>query len=178
MKDPKAAKGPWTQRLLILFFAGLFGLLVFWLIGFVLRDIGTWPGPDYTAIERSMLEPELLAQSETLESGIAVTERRIAEQRKRQQILRESTTASQQTMNQLLEFQRLNLQQGANLTDDERQALAEAEKLFLENQRQYQQLNEEIARLAENYGNCDNSGRNLRKRSNASASRFDDDTSL
>ena len=49
-------------------------------------------------------------------------------------------------MNQLLEFQRLNLQQG-ELTDEERSALAEAEQLFLGNQRQFQQLNEDIARL-------------------------------
>lgn len=148
MTDPRAAKGPWTQRLLIAFFAALFGLLVFWLIGFVLRDIGTWPGPDYVALERGMLDPALVRRSDALDAEIADATRRIAEQRERQQILRESTTASQQTMNQLLEFQRLNLQQGADLTDDERQALAEAERLFLANQRRYQELNDEVARLS------------------------------
>ncbi|HEX6986386.1 MAG TPA: hypothetical protein VF170_13470, partial [Planctomycetaceae bacterium] len=148
MIDPKTAKSPWSHRLLVLFFAALFGLLVFWLIGFVLRDIGTWPGPDYAALERSMLDRQLLARAEALETEIAATDRQIADQKERQRILRESTAASQQTMNQLLEFQRLNLQQGADLTEDERQALAEAEKLFLANQRQYQQLNEEVSRLS------------------------------
>lgn len=148
MDEPKAVKGPWTQRLLILFFAALFGLLVYWLIGFVLKDIGSWPGPDYVALERQMLDPELMEQAETLDAEAAETERRIADQKERQQILRESTAASQQTMNQLIEFQRLNLEQGADLTDQERQALAEAEQLFLANQRQYQDLNEEVARLS------------------------------
>lgn len=148
MNDAKAAKGPWTHRLLILFFAALFGLLVFWLIGFVLRDIGTWPGPDYAALERQMLSRELVTQAETLDADAARTEREIADQKERQQILRESTAASQQTMNQLLDFQRLNLEQGADRTDDERQALADAERLFLSNQREYQQLNDEVARLS------------------------------
>lgn len=148
MEEPKAVKGPWTQRLLILFFAALFGLLVFWLIGFVLKDIGSWPGPDYVALEQRMLDPELKQQAETLDSETAETERQIADQKERQQILRESTAASQQTMNQLIEFQRLNLEQGADLTDQERQALADAEQLFLSNQRQYQELNEEVARLS------------------------------
>ena len=142
------AKAPWTHRLLILFFAGLFGLLVFWLIGFVLRDIGTWPGPDYAAVEQETLDPALLRRVATLDAEAATVERRIAEQRERQQILRESTSASQQTMDQLLEFQRLNLQQGADLSEDERAALAEAQRLFLANQQQYQGLNEEVARLS------------------------------
>ena len=148
MNGAKPGKGPWTHRLLILFFAGLFGLLVFWLIGFVLRDIGNWPGPDYLALERQMLDEQLVVQSDAIEKETAATGRSIAEQKERQQILRESTAASQQTMNQLLEFQRLNLQQGADLTDDERQALAESEKLFLDNQRQYQQLNQDVAELS------------------------------
>lgn len=148
MDEPKAVKGPWTQRLLILFFAALFGLLVYWLIGFILKDIGSWPGPDYTALEQRMLDPQLVEQAETLDAEAAETERQIGDQKERQKILRESTAASQQTMNQLIEFQKLNLQQGADLTDAERQALADAEQLFLENQRQYQELNEEVARLS------------------------------
>lgn len=142
------AKGPWTHRALIAFFSVLFGVLVFWLLGFVLDDIGTWPGPSYEGLEQSMLDRDLVRQQDELARKIADTTRQIEGQRQRQQILGESTTGSQRTMNQLLEFQKLALEKQGGLSDEEKQALAEAERLFLTNQKQFQQLNEEVAGLS------------------------------
>ena len=167
MTEPYVAKGPWTHRLLIGFFALLFGLLVFWLIGFLLRDIGTWPGPVYEEVEQSMLDRDLSEESRTLETRTAQVARDIAAQKERQQILRESTEASQQTMNQLLDFQRLRLQQEESLSAEEQQALAEAQRLFLDNQRQYQQLNEEVARLSTESRQLEDRRRELDQRINA-----------
>jgi hypothetical protein len=64
-------------------------------------------------------------------------------------VLRDSTENSQRTMNQLLEFQRLSLEQGVSPSEEEQQALAESQQLFLANQQQYQQINEQIAQLEE-----------------------------
>jgi len=167
MTEKPVAKGPWTHRLLIGFFALLFGLLVFWLLGFVLRDIGTWPGPSYEEVERQMLDRDLSAEATALEARAAEVTRDIAAQKERQAILRESTAASQQTMNQLLDFQRLRLQQNEALSNDEQQALADAQKLFLDNQRQYQQLNEDVARLSAEARRLDDQRRDLNERLSA-----------
>ena len=142
-------QGPWTHRLMVYFFSLLFGLLVYWLLGFVVRDIGTWPGPDYEEVQRQMLDAPLLEQLESLRLQIEETNRTITDYRQRQEVLRDSTANSEQTMNQLLELQRLTLQKGMNSSTEEQQALAESQKLFLANQTRYQQINEQIATLSE-----------------------------
>jgi hypothetical protein len=50
-------------------------------------------------------------------------------------------------MNQLLEIHRLGLEKNVEPTEAEQQALAEAEQRFLDNQKQYQQLNTELVQL-------------------------------
>lgn len=149
MAESRVSKGPWTHRVLTMVFSVLFGVLVYWLLGFILGDIGTWPGPSVVELEREMLDPALVAHAERLESQIADIRRNMEGQRDRQRILRESTTASQQTMTQLLEVQRLSIERGVQLSEEEQQALAETQQLFLANQRQFQQLNQEIAGLSE-----------------------------
>ena len=134
---------------MVYFFSLLFGLLVYWLLGFVVRDIGTWPGPDYEEVQRQMLDAPLLEQLESLRLQIEETNRTITDYRQRQEVLRDSTANSEQTMNQLLELQRLTLQKGMNSSTEEQQALAESQKLFLANQTRYQQINEQIATLSE-----------------------------
>lgn len=142
-------QGPWTHRLLVYGFSLLFGLLVYWLLGFVVRDIGTWPGPDYQAVQKEMLDSALLARLDELQQQIEETNRTISDYRQRQDVLRDSTANSERTMNQLLELQRLTLQKGLVSSTEEQQALAESQKLFLANQTQYQQINEQIAQLSE-----------------------------
>ncbi|HTI50199.1 MAG TPA: hypothetical protein VL475_04580 [Planctomycetaceae bacterium] len=144
----RANKGPWTHRFLVHLFTIILGVLIYWLLGFVLDDIGSWPGPDYAAVEQRLLDPALVARGETLQKRIGELERESADQKGRQEILRDSTANSQRTMNQLLEIQRLALQKGVTTTAQEQKSLAESEALFLENQKQYQTLNEDIARLS------------------------------
>jgi hypothetical protein len=140
-------KGPFAHRFLIgLFTVGL-AVLLYWLLGFVLKDIGTWPGPDYAVLEAQRLDPKLVDQETALQEQLGAVDRRIADKTVQQQLLRDSTENSQRTMHQLLEFQRLNLQKDVKPTAEEQQALAESERLFLGNQRQYQQLNEELVAL-------------------------------
>jgi predicted RNA-binding Zn-ribbon protein involved in translation (DUF1610 family) len=142
-------KGPWTHRFLVYFFSLLFGLLSYWLLGFVVRDIGTWPGPSYEEVQRQMLDESLLQELDDLRLQIEETNRTITDYRQRQEVLRDSTGNSERTMNQLLELQRLTLQRGATSSAEEQQALAESQKLFLANQSRYQEINEQIATLSE-----------------------------
>lgn len=69
--------------------------------------------------------------------------------RARQALLRDSTTSSQQTMNQLLDLQKQQMEKRVAPSSAEQSALAQSESLFLANQARYQALNEEIARRTE-----------------------------
>jgi hypothetical protein len=149
MKALPDQKGPWTHRLLVGFFSLLFGLLVYWLLGFVVKDIGTWPGPTYDQVQREMIDGAVLQEFQDLRIRIEETNRIVADYRQRQEVLRDSTANSERTMNQLLELQRLKLQQGGTSSPEEQQAQAESQKLFLANQARYQQINEQIAALSE-----------------------------
>ncbi|MBX3413640.1 MAG: hypothetical protein KF708_13195 [Pirellulales bacterium] len=149
MSSPQPRKGPWFARFLIAVFTVLFGCLTYWLLSFVMQDIGTWPGPDWDALERQMIDPALQKQAEELTQQIEKTRREIEAQRERQATLRDSTTNSQTTMNQLLEFQKLRLEKDVKPSPEEQQALAESQTRFLANQQQYQELNSDIARQSE-----------------------------
>ncbi len=141
--------GPWAHRLLIYCFAGLFAVLNYWLLGFVINDIGTWPGPNYQEIERAILDQNLVGELESLNQQTEEITRQIANWKQRQQVLRDSTSNSEKTMNQLLELQRLTLQKGVTPSPDEVQALSASQKLFLANQTKYQEANDQIATLTE-----------------------------
>jgi hypothetical protein len=57
MTGIRQSVGPWPHRLLIYCFSVLFAVLVYWLLGFIVTDIATWPGPDYPAIQNRIIEP-------------------------------------------------------------------------------------------------------------------------
>jgi len=141
--------GTWASRFLIWFFAVMLTALFYWLLGFVLSDIGNLPGPDFSAIESEIIDAAVSKRSQELDVQLVETRRRISTEKSRQSTLRDSTDSSQRTMNQLLEIQRLNLQQGTTPNDKERAALVESEQLFLDNQQEYQRLNQQITQLEE-----------------------------
>lgn len=141
------AKGPWTHRLLVFLLTAAVTLLVYWLLGFVVGDIGSVPGPDREAFERARIEPRLLADQEELVKRGEDLRRQIQGRQERQELLRRSTDNSRETMTQLLEMQRLALQKGVRPSAAEQAALADSQQLFLGNQRAFQALNEEIVRL-------------------------------
>lgn len=140
-------KGPWMHRFLVHLFTVVLTVLVYWLLGFVVDDIGNSPGPQYSASEQRLLDQSLLARSRDLKTRIADINRQVRDQRARQVILADSTASSQKTMNQLLEIQKLALQKGVTPDPEEVKSLAESQQLFLSNQKQYQVLNDEIAKL-------------------------------
>jgi hypothetical protein len=78
--------------------------------------------------------------------------------------LRDSTSNSEKTMNQLLELQKLTLQQGRTPSPEESQALAQSQKLFLANQAKYQEMNDQVALLNDQLGDLQNRQRGAQKR--------------
>jgi len=150
MNETRRSRGPWMHRFVIGLLSVVLAILVFWLLGFILDDIGALPGPVYQEVEKRHLDQQLVSQQKDVQEQIADLKRNIDDQRERQRILSDSTAGSQRTMNQLLEFQRLNLEKGVKPSADEQQALAESQTLFLANQKRYQALNEDIATLTEN----------------------------
>jgi hypothetical protein len=164
MSAPQTHKGPWTHRLLVYFFTVLFGLLIYWLLGFVMRDIETWPGPNYGEIEKRLGDPKLTAEAARIQAQIDEAKRATESRQQRQKVLRDSTGNSEKTMNQLLELQKLTLQKGLTPSADEAKALAESERLFLANQTKYQEMNDQIAALSEQLGDLQNRQRSVEEK--------------
>ena len=149
-------QGPWSHRWLVRLLTALFGVLVWWLLGFVLDDISSRRGPDYTDLEKQRLSKALVTSGQQLNDESKSIQRAITTSRARQRLLRESTDTAQKTMEQLLEFQRLNLEQEVTPTAAEQSALAESQQRFLKNQAQYEELTDEIAQLESQQRNNQN----------------------
>lgn len=165
MGEPESAererRGTWWQRFLIWTFSAALALLVYWLLGFVLQDIGQLPGPDWEQISSERLDPTLQQTREQLNNDLARVKNQIENEERRQRLLRDSTASSQKTLSQLLELQRMSLEQKSALPAEQQQALAESQQLFLDNQKKDQELNETLAALYERQSNLtDEQGEN------------------
>jgi len=142
-------QGTWFQQWMLWTFTLLFGLLAYWLIGFVINDVGNLEGPQYPKIETALI-PEALRDRETrLKERQSDLQRQVRVLQSRQSILGTSTAGTEKTMNQLLQFQKMNLEKDIRPTPAEQQALADSQRLFLSNQEQYQQLTSELSGLQE-----------------------------
>jgi hypothetical protein len=130
-------------------FSVLLAVLLYWLLGFVVDDLGSLPGPVYQELEEEMLDPDLVATREALADEIDDAQRSMTNEQSRQKLLRESTSSSQTTLNQLLDIQRMSLQQDTQLSEEQQQALADSARLFLQNQEKDQQFTDTIATFSE-----------------------------
>ena len=142
-------RGTWWQRVLIWTFSIALTLLFYWLLGFVLQDIGQLQGPDWMQLQVEQLDPAIRETSERLNVELAEVSRQIENEERRQRLLRDSTATSQKTLSQLLELQRMSLEQKSALPAEQQQALAESQRLFIDNQKKDQELNELLASLYE-----------------------------
>ncbi|HLQ45530.1 MAG TPA: hypothetical protein VK137_12415, partial [Planctomycetaceae bacterium] len=164
MPQPKTAKGQWFHRFLIGLFTVLLTVLMVWLLGFVVDDIGTLPGPDLQEVEKKFLSQSLLDERKAVSEQQTETKRKVEDQRSRQTLLRDSTSRSEKTMNQLVELQRLNAQKGISSEEPQQKALAESVELFLSNQKRDQALSEDIAKLSEQERALEEQKRGIEKR--------------
>jgi hypothetical protein len=147
MNDGKKFKGPWVQRLGIIFLAIVLGVLLYWLLGFITRDIDSIRGPDRTKIESKYVNAELLESERSLKENLAAIKEDISNKQEEQRILRNSTDNLQTTINQLLSIQKLNIEKNLSLPEEQQKVLVDSQTRFLENQKDYQSLNKDIAGL-------------------------------
>ncbi|MEM7143931.1 MAG: hypothetical protein AAF591_02270 [Verrucomicrobiota bacterium] len=143
------AKGPWLSRMAIHVLTVVVGVLVYWLLGFVVDDIGSIRGPDYREIEKAHLDGALVDRDKALSNEITETKRLVEQQNRKQQLLSQSSKELQKTMDQLLELQRISLEKDLELTAEQSAAFNQSLEVFLSNQENFQSINEEIAALVE-----------------------------
>lgn len=140
---PRALK-VWTFLL-----ASLLTLLLIWLLGFVLKDIGRIQGPDYAEIRKTHVDEALIESKEAVEEEIQTIEAGAKRQSERQKDLKRSMDNARTTMQQMMELQRLGLEKQSPPTETEKEALATAQQRFLEAQDAYEEANTQIADLNE-----------------------------
>jgi hypothetical protein len=140
-------KGTWGQRFGIYFFSLLFGVLVFWLLGFITRDIGSLRGPDRARVDADYVGSELLAQEAALKEALARIKASMRNKQDDQAIIQRSTSSLQNTINQLLSIEKRAMERGEIGSQQDKQTLAQSQTRFMENQAQYLALNQELAEL-------------------------------
>lgn len=147
MSEKKKFRGPWGQKFFIGVLGVVLGILFYWLLGFITRDIGTLKGPDYAPVRAKHVDAQLVDKQQGIQEDLAETKRDIRDQQEQQRILRDTTTSLQTTMNQLLSIQRLSIEKGVPFSDQSEQTLQESQTTFLENQKKYRAYNDEISVL-------------------------------
>ncbi|WP_437187059.1 hypothetical protein SH668x_000435 [Planctomicrobium sp. SH668] len=140
-------RGTWLQRFLIRFFCVCLAVLIYWLLGFVLQDLNSIARPDYSLIEKDKIDGSLLDREVELQALIAENGRELQSETTKQELLRDSTSNAQITMNQLLRFQEKSLENAVTPTSEEQTALAKSQEIFLSNQQQYQDLSIRVGEL-------------------------------
>ena len=147
MSENKKLKGTFVQRFLIILLSLVLGVLLFWLLGFVTDDIGSLRGPDFSKVRAKYVDKTLTEQQKTLKDGLDAIKEDVRNQTEQQGILKDSTNNLQNTINQLLSIQKQSLEKNLVFPEENQQILMESQTIFLENQRQYQALNQKIAEL-------------------------------
>ncbi|HIJ52824.1 MAG TPA: hypothetical protein HPP66_06675 [Planctomycetes bacterium] len=147
MSEKKKFKGPWIQRAFIMLLGVVLAVLLYWLLGFITKDIGSIRGPDFSKVQAEYVDNQLVKKQEGLKENLDDTRENIRNKRELQSILRNSTDSLQNTINQLLSIQKQSIEKELVFSEENQQNLTESQKVFLENQKQYQALNNEIAQL-------------------------------
>ncbi|MHB0956526.1 MAG: hypothetical protein ACYC0X_10030 [Pirellulaceae bacterium] len=135
-------KGMWVHRFAIRVFTVVLAVLFYWLLRFLVQDIQTLPGPDFTSIEVEYVDQDLLVQQAALDKQVLALTREIENQKQKQRIVGDSSQNLQQTITQLLELQKLGIQKDLPFSDTDQANFTSSLDLFLENQRKYQALSQ------------------------------------
>lgn len=143
------SKGPWIHRFAIRLLTLVLGVLIFWGLEFLVEDIRSIRGPDYTTIEPKYLDKTLVAKRAALERQVADLTRQIENQTSKQRVVGDSSRSLQQTINQLIELQKLGMQGGIGFSETEEANFTSSLNLFLDNQKRYQELSQTVSDMLE-----------------------------
>jgi len=149
MKKVEKSNGPWVYRFFIKSFIVIFGILVFWILGFLLEDIEDIKGPNYSKIEKTYLEPTLITKERKLKEQIEDLIRKQVKNENEISIVKNSSGNLQSTINQLMSLKRLAIENSKSITKSEEEQLGKSVETFLETQETYQRLNMELAQIIE-----------------------------
>lgn len=146
--NPKPkAKGSWGIRFFIIVLGITLGILLFWLLSFMERDIGNLKGPEWDKVRAEFIEESQDDQKKAYEEDIQRLDRKIKTLNEQVQNLKNSTLNYQNTINQLLPIQKQSIEQGIEFPAESRKALNSAQTAFLENQKRDQDLNKQVSEL-------------------------------
>lgn len=145
--SPSKSTAPRGIRFLLYFAAIILTFLLLWLWSFILSDISIVNHPHYDEIESSIVDPALETRLTELRGQSNMVTRKISDLEQSQRLLRDSTNSTRDTMNQLLENQKALADKNITLSPAEQEAIAQSQRLFLDNQTKYQELNQEVVEL-------------------------------
>ena len=140
-------KGTGWQRFIIRLLTVVLTVLVYWLLGFFVQDIRTLRGPEYSEFEDQFLDQAVLEQKQSLQGQLVELNRQIKNQSDTQRVVADGSRNLQQTITQLIELQKLGIENQVALAPAEQENLSSTLGLFLENQRRYQELSQSGADL-------------------------------
>ena len=145
--DPATPKNavPRSLRIGTFLLSVVLTFLLIWLLGFVLSDIGNLDRPDYRKVMEEHVDQALRDRADDLQKEIAAIEIGTQRQTELQKDLKRSMDNARATMQQMMDLQRLSLEQKATPTEQERTAMATAQQRFLDAQNAFEEANTEIA---------------------------------
>lgn len=146
-KTKPKAKGSWGVRFFIVVLGITLGILLFWVLSFLERDIGRLKPPEREDVRAEFIDESLDDQKESLQQDIQRLDRTINSLNEQLRNLKKSTSNYQNTINQLLPIQKQSIEEGVEFPSESRQALNSAQSAFLDNQKRDQALNKQISEL-------------------------------
>ncbi len=163
MEKGTKARGTWGNRVLIGLLTVVLTILVFWLLGFLVEDIESIKGPQYVDVERKHLAPSLVEKKDQIEKQIADLDRDISSKREQQRLVGDSSQNLQRTINQLLELQKISVQKQVPFSEAEKGNLSTSLSHFLQSQKSYQELNQNLADLTASRRSLDEEKRRIQR---------------
>ena len=146
MEQITEKKGPRGYRFLVMTLNVVLGLLIYWLLGFVMDDISDQPGPNLQEIQKKYQDPILVKEETTINKQLQKRSSTISEQQQQQKILETSINSYRDTMNQLLDLQKASIQKGVTFSPESQKNLQDVTALYLDYQKQFQDLNSSITK--------------------------------
>ena len=141
-------KGPWINRIASRTLTFILGILIYWLLGFLVEDIKQTRGPDYQKIEKRHVDASLTKRNSELADSVAALDRQMKDQKEEQRLVGDSSQNLQKTIDQLLDLKRLSIEKEIELPEAEQNNLTTSLTAFLESQKTYQDLNKRITENA------------------------------
>lgn len=154
-------RGTGGTRFLIHLFTAFLGILIFWLLGFMVRDIESLQGPEYALIESKHLDQSVIMRKERLEAQLAKMERLITSKHEEQRLTGDSSQNLQRTINQFLDLQKISIEKAISLSEADKENLSLSLKHFFESQRRYQELNKHLTELTSQKHRLDDEKRSV-----------------